>query len=102
VTDYGEHFSLSLRGLTRANKQLADVSLSASALLYCLKNDWGGETLFINGRFEVPEAGNWTRFSRWFAVAGANRHGTFYDHSYYAKKLMQLLKTPWRPGTPQI
>ena len=63
VTDYGEYYSLSLRGLTPAKRSLADVSLSSSALLYCLKNDWGGETLFINGRFEVPEGGNWERSS---------------------------------------
>jgi UDP-MurNAc hydroxylase len=75
-----------------ANKSVADVSMSSSALLYCLKNDWGGETLFINGRFEVPEGGSYERFSRWFAVAGANRHGTFYDLGYYTEKLMRLLK----------
>jgi len=91
VTDYGEHFSLSLRGLTPAKQSLADVSLSSSALLYCLNNDWGGETLFINGRFEVPRGGDWPSFSRWFAIAGANRHGTFYDFGYYAKKLTRVL-----------
>lgn len=91
LTDYGESFSLSLRGLTPAKRIVTDVSLSSSALLYCLKNDWGGETLFINGRFEVPEGGDWERFSRWFAIAGTNRHGTFYDIGYYTKKLMRLL-----------
>jgi hypothetical protein len=77
--DYGEHFSLSLRGLKPSKAGLADVCLLSSALLYCFNNDWGGETLFINGRFEVPKGGNRARFSRWFAIADANRHGTFYD-----------------------
>ena len=92
LTDYGENFSFSLRGLTPAKRSPTDVSLSSSALLYCLKNDWGGETLFINGRFEVPKGGDWGRFSRWFSIAGANRHGRFYDLAYYTKKLSRLLK----------
>jgi hypothetical protein len=93
LTDYGSHFFLSLKGLTSAKEGAADVSLSSSALLYCLQNDWGGETLFINARFEVPKGGSWERFSRWFAIAGANRHGTFYDLGYYAKKLTRMLKS---------
>jgi UDP-MurNAc hydroxylase len=91
VTDYDEYFMLSLRGLTTAKRGLADISLSSAALFYCLKNDWGGETLFINGRFEEPRGGDWGRFSRWFSVAAANRHGTFYDLGYYVKKILRLL-----------
>jgi hypothetical protein len=40
VMDYGEHFSLSLRGLKPSKAGLADVCLLSSALLYCFNNDW--------------------------------------------------------------
>jgi hypothetical protein len=35
------------------------ISLSYEALLYCLQFPWGCETLFINGRFRVPEGGDY-------------------------------------------
>jgi UDP-MurNAc hydroxylase len=87
VTDNERTYALSLRGLTEAGEGPGDIALSSSALLYCLQNDWGGETLSINGRFEEPEGGDRSRFFRWFSIAGANSHGVNYDLGYYARKL---------------
>jgi len=64
-----------------------DIVLSSSALLFCFKHDFGGETLTINGRFEVPPGANRSRFFRWFNIASANSHGVVYDLGYYLKKL---------------
>jgi UDP-MurNAc hydroxylase len=87
VTDHAKIYLLSLRGLTEADDGPADVALSSAALLYCLRNDWGGETLSINGRFEEPKNANRYRFFRWFNIASANSHGINYDLGYYARKL---------------
>lgn len=67
----------------------ADVALSSAALLYCLQNDWGGETLSINGRFEEPKNGDQYRFFKWFSIASANSHGINYDFGYYLRKLVR-------------
>jgi hypothetical protein len=64
----------------------------SAALLYCLRNDWGGETLSVNGRFEVAKNGDRYRFFRWFSVANANSHGVVYDLRYYLKKFRWTAK----------
>ena len=53
-------FTLDLnRGLQAADipREACDILLSSASLLHCLKFDWGGETLYVNGCFQ--ENGNW-------------------------------------------
>jgi L-ascorbate metabolism protein UlaG (beta-lactamase superfamily) len=60
VTDLGQAFTMDLnRGLQGANipRDACDIMLSSASLLYCLKFDWGGETLYVNGCFQ--ENDNW-------------------------------------------
>jgi hypothetical protein len=60
VTDLDQAFTLDLRrGLQAAAipREACDIMLSSASLLYCLKFDWGGETLYVNGCFQ--ENGNW-------------------------------------------
>jgi hypothetical protein len=56
----GQPGSLDLnRGLQGADipREACDIMLSSASLLYCLKFDWGGETLYVNGCFQ--ENRNW-------------------------------------------
>lgn len=69
-----------------------DIALSSEALLYCLRFPWGGETLMINGRFQVPENGDHHRFFRWFSIAQANSRATYYNRDYYEAKLIRKMK----------
>jgi UDP-MurNAc hydroxylase len=39
-----------------------DIALSADSLRYCYLYDWGGDTLAVNGRYEVPQGGHPDRF----------------------------------------
>lgn len=60
VTDLGQAFTLDLsRGLQAADvpREACDITLSSASLLYCLKFDWGGDTLYVNGCFQ--ENSNW-------------------------------------------
>jgi UDP-MurNAc hydroxylase len=60
VTDLDQAFVFDLdRALQPADipVEACDMSLSSASLLYCLKFDWGGETLYVNGCFQ--ENNNW-------------------------------------------
>lgn len=51
-----------------------DVALSSDSLLFLMANEFGIETLFINGRFQVGEAGL-ARLARAFGVMRLNNTG---------------------------
>jgi UDP-MurNAc hydroxylase len=86
LSDHDVLVKLSRRGLEISPSGKPDIRLSSSALHYCLKFDWGAETLFINGRFSAPPGGDKSRFFRWFSIAAANSHGVVYDVWYYLRK----------------
>jgi UDP-MurNAc hydroxylase len=52
-----------------------DIILSADSLQYCYSFDWGGDTLAVNGRYEVPPGGNPERFFWNFRPAMYNASG---------------------------
>lgn len=76
-----------LKKIRRLEDDEHDIALSSSALLYCLRFPWGGETLMINGRFRTLKKGDRDRFFRWFAIAQANSRATYYDREYYITKI---------------
>jgi hypothetical protein len=43
-----------------------DISLASESLQYCFKFPWGQDTLGINGRFQKPRNGHYSRFYRYF------------------------------------
>jgi hypothetical protein len=95
LTDHKKAFTFGLQGLCEIHDfraSAADIALSSSALLYCLRFPWGGETLMVNGRFHSPEDGNRHAFFRWFSIAQANSRCTYYNRAYYVRKLRNKLK----------
>jgi UDP-MurNAc hydroxylase len=50
----------------------ADIHLGSDSLAYCLRFGWGGDTLQVNGRYQVPAGGNPSRFFQIFRIAGIN------------------------------
>jgi len=95
LTDHKRMFAFGLKGLCEIHDfraSAADIALSSSALLYCLRFPWGGETLMVNGRFHSPEDGNRQAFFRWFSVAQANSRCTYYNKVYYVRKLRNKLR----------
>ena len=79
---------------TVAGKQ-PDIITSSDSLMYCLKFDWGGNTLEINGRYEAPAGGKAERFFRIFRVSEYNIAGQALNFSLLGTKLIQTLRKPF-------
>lgn len=74
---------LSLSGLhaSSLSREACDMAMSSDALAYVLQNLWGGMTLIIGGRFDVPAGGDLRvggppkRFRRYINLADDANHG---------------------------
>jgi UDP-MurNAc hydroxylase len=72
VADYQKSYIFDFRnGLKEAHYQSTDcdISLGAEALWYSFKHLWGGDTLTINARFQMPERGNFRRARLYYKLA---------------------------------
>jgi hypothetical protein len=78
LTDHGKStvFSLS-EGLVEQPVPYdeCDIALGSQALAYCFENLWGGATLAVNGRFQLPPRGTYARFRRYATLAALNNQG---------------------------
>jgi len=93
ITDLGVHTELSFRrGLVETKSKRPDIELSSSSLSYCFKTDWGGETLQINGRFEVPPRGKPRRFFRIFRVPRHNGYGSSLNFRFLGRQVLQKVR----------
>ena len=91
--DLGLDIEVSFRnGIRPVSGKTRDLALSSDSLLYCIKTDWGGETLKINGRFEAPAGGNSERFFRLFRVPQYNGYGSRLDLRFAAGKVIESLR----------
>lgn len=68
----------------------SDISVSSSALSYCLLHEWGGGTLHVNGRYTVPAGGDAGRLHLYFELSGANNRGVTFP-SLFVKRLLARL-----------
>ncbi len=78
ITDYNKSFSFSIKhGLYGTNEQEinCDLSLSSEALFYAFKFLWGGDTLQVNARFQVPANGMYLRARQYFTISSLNNRG---------------------------
>jgi hypothetical protein len=83
LQDLSTAVELSLRGLRPANlpREECDVAMTTDALAGVLQSYWGGMTLVISGRFDVPGGGDLLlggppqRFNRYIRLADDINHG---------------------------
>ncbi|HTR48133.1 MAG TPA: MBL fold metallo-hydrolase [Verrucomicrobiae bacterium] len=80
------------RGMQPVHGKQADIVLSSDSMLHCIKTDWGGETLKINGRFEVPSGANAVRFFKLFRVPQYNGYGENVDLRFVAARLLGTVR----------
>ena len=73
-------FDLNGLQVAKYEPDLCDAALSSSALSYCFRFEWGGDTLSVNGRFSMPKQGNYNRFKRYFSIANFNNKGQTVAH----------------------
>lgn len=69
ITDFNQAYELSLESGLKPIDTLeknCDVSLSAESLVFNFKFPWGNDTLGINGRYQRPKGGNYSRFYNFF------------------------------------
>lgn len=65
ISDYNTSYTLSGKnGLVPSNKNYdsCDICLGSEALNYCFLELWGGDTLNVNARFQIPKNGNYAKF----------------------------------------
>tara|TARA_B110000037_G_scaffold145645_1_gene164591 strand:+ start:462 stop:1739 length:1278 start_codon:yes stop_codon:yes gene_type:complete len=78
VTDLNDVLSLSYKyGLKKVNINpgQSDISFHSQNLYYCLKYDWGFDTILIAGTFQKPLDGNFQNFMEYQWVATLNNQG---------------------------
>lgn len=75
---------------------------SSDSLLYCLTFDWGGNSLEINGRYEVPAGGNAERFFRLFRVPQYNSAGKKLNLRLLGEKLLHEADSDEEPGDVRV
>ncbi|MEQ9423186.1 MAG: MBL fold metallo-hydrolase [Cyclobacteriaceae bacterium] len=69
-----------------------DISLSSEVLSYLLKFEWGGDTMNINGRFQVPEDGDYANFRFFNTVSSMNNRGEVFVGPTRKQRLLFFLK----------
>jgi hypothetical protein len=90
LRDLGVDVELSYRhGIVEVQGKQPDIILSSDSLLYCLRYDWGGECLAINGRYEIPSRANPQWFFWTFRVPAHNRAGNTLNFRFLADQLVK-------------
>jgi UDP-MurNAc hydroxylase len=87
LTDKNMAFQLSLeKGLlpVQVNENQCDASLSSESLLFNFKFPWGNDTLGINGRYQRPEEGNYSRFYNFFRYNQLKSRGIQIGLGYFS------------------
>ena len=95
VTDYQKAFILDLNnGMTTASdisEIQCDASLSSESLAFNFKFPWGNDTLGINGRYQRPEEGNYSRFYNFFRYDQLASRGIKIGLGYLIRMLARRL-----------
>lgn len=76
VTDGGGVLSLSyINGLRRSAESNFDISCTSNVFLYILSNDFGFNTIVVNGRFRSGGSGHYRRTLRFFVLQDYKKMG---------------------------
>jgi UDP-MurNAc hydroxylase len=96
IEDYKAAYKFSLKqGLEPVSvpSEYCDIIIGADALNYCFKFLWGGGTLRVNGRYQVPPKGSYFNFKILFQIAQLNNFGEKFDLKYILDQGMQRIKS---------
>jgi hypothetical protein len=103
VTDFNRAFELSLeKGLVPVEdvEERCDASVSAESLLFNFKFPWGNDTLGINGRYQRPKGGNYSRFYNFFRYNQLKSRGIKVGIGYFTG--MAIRKVLVKAGLQKI
>ena len=93
LTDLNLTINIDLRrGITTIEADEIDVEMHSSSLMFILKNEFGFDTLLVNGRFEASVKG-FSKMTRFFAIGLLNNMGiTFGASLLWNLDLLRLLR----------
>ncbi|MCW5908745.1 MAG: MBL fold metallo-hydrolase [Chitinophagales bacterium] len=94
ITDYAASYIFSLKTGLQKSEMAADncdIALSADALNYCFKYLWGGGTLRVNGRYQLPPRGSFFNFKIYFQISQMNNFGERFNLVYIAKQVWKRI-----------
>lgn len=79
----------------------ADVEMAGESLLFCLRHEFGVNTLMVNGRFRQCRPGGLLRFRLQFSPNLRNNHGesipgVFLNRRFLTEEARKLLTIRWR------
>jgi len=94
ITDYNKAFQLSLeKGLSDIHVKMedCDASLSSESLIFNFKFPWGNDTLGINGRYQRPKNGDYSRFYNFFRYDQLASRGIKVGFGYFSKMAIRRI-----------
>lgn len=77
LVDTGETLRLDMLSGSKTTNAAADIELHSASLDFLFRNDFGLDTLFVNGCFEESREGGFDAFAKCFAVGNLNAMGLF-------------------------
>ena len=89
LVDLNLDVAISCGGLRKVSGLQPDILMSSDSLAYCVKFEWGGNTLEVNGRYQVPPRGRRERFFRIFRVAQHNGAGVSVGFGFLFRKAIE-------------
>jgi UDP-MurNAc hydroxylase len=93
LSDLNADIELSYRrGLVPASNRQPDIITSSDSILYCITTNWGGDTLAINGRYQVPPGANPMRFFRCFRVLAYNDAGNSFTFTFLGTQAVRKIR----------
>ncbi len=94
IIDLNEAYKLSISNglsLINKNKEDCDVSLSSESFYFCLKFPYGNDTLGVNGRYQRPPNGIYSKYYNFFRFNQLKSRGIKVNAIYLLKTLFRKI-----------
>lgn len=95
VTCWQQAYTFSIKnGLVNSSKSYddCDIALSADMLNYTFKHLWGGSTMRVNGRYQLPANGKFFNVKMYYQIAQLNNFNQSFNFWYIAGIALTKLK----------
>lgn len=77
LADLNKTVSIDMLGSLSETKMVADIEMHSASLDFMFRNDFGFDTLFVNGCFEEASDDGFSRFAKCFAIGNLNAMGLY-------------------------
>ena len=78
LNDSNQVYAINLvNGINEIQNEKYDVVMNSNSLLFLLKNDFGFDTLTVNGCFDIYNFNSFSKFAKFFSIGNLNNLGIF-------------------------